>query len=514
VYLAQHTALSTTVAVKVLRPDLGADDRHRRRFLREARAASRIKSDRVVRITDFGVTGDGIVYFVMDYIEGHNLEAVLRREGRLPWPQAKPILVQIAQAIAAAHAEGVIHRDIKPSNCMVCDDGAVNVLDFGLARVLHSEESGDMDLTATGDLFGTVAYMAPELTQRKQADERTDLYALGVLAFRTLTGALPFEGETAFQVLWHHVSTIPPSLCQAEPSLPFEVEACVLRALAKDPAARYQSVGELIEALQRIPEQGGAALPVSAPPLDDSVPEIPGHEAMQATQRVDDVLGVSVEPQARPGPSLGRVAAIGIAAVAMLTALAWWAWPSSDDASADGAERASIASAVEQPSVAQEPPDAPPVAMPSQARVPVLEPEPEPVLEPEPEPEPELPPAIPPPSSADETPTPDEDAQPPPPPRRRAPPDGIKPRPAPPPDDVVGARLAKKALARCGIEGETLHVTCALGSDGRVLSVSIEGGSSEARACVRTMAKRTKYAPGRARIVEIDVRPRGSRRPR
>jgi serine/threonine-protein kinase len=344
--------------------------------------------------------------------------------------------------------------------------------------------------------------MAPELTQRKKADERTDLYALGVLAFRTLTGRLPFEGDTAFQVLSHHVSTIPPSLCEIEPSLPIEVEACVLQALAKEPAARYRTVGELIEALQRVPAHANAAGSVSTPPHSDSVPDVTDTESLQATQRVDDASGASVDARARADPSRTRVAAIGIAGVAMATALAFWVWPGRDSVP-DGAEEASVAP-TSQPSAAADAADASSisaVAMPG-----VTPPEPD---EPEPEPEPSTEPPPPVTPSAD-TPvddtSPDRETQPPRPPRGDDPKRGSKPRSGPPPDDVVVTRVARKANARCEIESETLHVTCALGGDGRVLSVSIEGGTSEQRACVRNVAKRARYAPGRARIVEIDVR--------
>jgi type II secretory pathway pseudopilin PulG len=208
------------------------------------------------------------------------------------------------------------------------------------------------------------------------------------------------------------------------------------------------------------------------------------------------------------------VAVIGIGGVAVLAALALWAWPG-PDASLDGAEQASVGAA-NQRSAAQEAHDASPTspAAPERSEGRTDGPEAmrseapsvpdEPAVDPEPSGE--LPPPVTPRTTGStyDTPKPDE-AQLPQPPRRRDPPRGTKPRRAPPPDDVVGARLAKKARARCAIEGETLHVTSALGGDGRVLSVSINGGSGEQRTCVRNVAKRAKYAPGRARIVEIDV---------
>jgi eukaryotic-like serine/threonine-protein kinase len=497
VYLAEHVALGVEVAVKVLRADLSADEQHRRRFLREARAASKIKNERVVRITDFGVTGDGVVYFVMEHIEGEDLESLLRREGALGWHRAKPLLIQITEALAAAHAAGIVHRDVKPSNCMVYRDRpggpeSVKVLDFGLAKqYLGGDGSGD--LTSTGQFFGTVAYMAPELTQGKRADHRTDLYALGILFHRTLTGAVPFSGETAFQVLTHHVSTEPPRVRAVVPSLSAEVEACVLRALAKSPDDRWQSAEDLLAAMQSIPTSPSDMAP--------ALPLLPRPAEQEITEHVQTDTTSPVVPGTVSATRLGIAIGSVVAGMALIGGVvffgSWGGGPEESDEVAQ-TRRESVTPSVDPAAAAEETVPDPIVVIdeptppgPSQPEVELPAAEAEP-----PAPKVEAPSPM---TESSKSAASDDAAET---RRERAP----KTAPAGPAEDrVISAQLGKLVKRQCGGAAGSLRIKSAIGSDGRVLSVTVNGGDTEQQRCAKAAAKRQQFRSGAARVVETDV---------
>lgn len=259
VYEAEHLKLESKVAIKVLQASLSTNEKYRKRFLREARAASAIESTHIVRSSDFGATEDGLLYFAMELMDGEDLEQHLKSSPRLDWSSFEPVLLQITDALAAAHKRGVIHRDIKPSNCFLCTSEAwpplVKVLDFGIAKINAAASDGESPvatletLTATNELFGTIAYMAPELIDGQAADARSDIYALGILMFRALTGKLPFTSPNVYKVLQQHVAAPVPSLRALVPEIPAAVESVVFRALAKRPEHRYQTIAELDRAL-------------------------------------------------------------------------------------------------------------------------------------------------------------------------------------------------------------------------------------------------------------------------
>ncbi|MEX1368327.1 MAG: serine/threonine-protein kinase [Nannocystaceae bacterium] len=269
VYEAQHEMLDRRVAIKVLSARLAAHERARQRFLREARAASRVHHDNVIEIHDVGFAG-GHVFFVMERLQGEDLAQRLQRCGSLSWAEARPLLLQVTAALAAAHEAGVVHRDVKPANCFVVDDGRgferVKVLDFGIAKVASSVADPVTELTVTGEVFGTAGYLPPEISQGVSDDPRSDIYALGVMMFRVLTGRLPFEG-TAVEVVAQHIGRAPPSLRSIEPSIPEAVERIVLAALAKEPEDRpasMQQLGRQLAAVGSSTEPQRAA--TSAPP--------------------------------------------------------------------------------------------------------------------------------------------------------------------------------------------------------------------------------------------------------
>ena len=267
VYEGLHIVLGTQIAVKVLKPDLCADEKFHRRFLREARAASAIRSKHVVRATDFGRTADGLVYFVMDLLEGQDLEMVLNATGHMSWPRFRPIALQIIDALRAAHEVTIVHRDIKPANVFLVhrpgEPILVKVLDFGIAKITADGTDG---LTGTDEIFGTVSYMAPELAEGATATTQSDMYSLGILMYRALTGRLPFADGTPFQILAKHITAIPIPPRQLVPQLPAEVESTILALLAKKPHDRPSGWNELLERLRAAPDQGPTPAVDPSPP--------------------------------------------------------------------------------------------------------------------------------------------------------------------------------------------------------------------------------------------------------
>jgi serine/threonine protein kinase len=265
VYEAMHMALDQCVAVKVLHPCYAHEERFRERFLQEARAASKIRHPNVVEIKDFGDTPDGSVYFVMEYLHGHDVGAELKRHGALPWARTRRILLQAVGALKAAHAKRIIHRDIKPGNCFLIEDettgvlDVVKLLDFGIAKV-GSDSNADvqgMGLTGTGEVFGTASYMSPEQARGEPLDARSDLYSLGIMAYEMLVGEAPFRGVNTIDVIAQHLNGRPEPLRTHDSTISSDVEALVLKMLARARRDRYPSMAALEQALLAIPETAG-----------------------------------------------------------------------------------------------------------------------------------------------------------------------------------------------------------------------------------------------------------------
>ncbi|MCM2257195.1 MAG: serine/threonine protein kinase [Vicinamibacteria bacterium] len=246
VYLATETALEREVAVKVLPPEHGATRESRERFRREARTAAKLSHPHIVPLHTFGDV-DGTLYFVMGYVPGESLAVRLRREGRLPVEEARRILRELADALAYAHAQGIVHRDIKPDNVLLeAGSGRALLTDFGVAKA----QGAGQTMTAVGSLLGTPQYMSPEQAQgRADLDARSDLYSFGVMAYAMLAGRLPFEGATVADVLVQHITKEPPPLDVVAPDVPPEMVAAIGRCLAKDPAKRFVDAASLKAAL-------------------------------------------------------------------------------------------------------------------------------------------------------------------------------------------------------------------------------------------------------------------------
>ncbi|NUQ79363.1 MAG: protein kinase, partial [Polyangiaceae bacterium] len=251
VWIADHLALKTQVAVKFMSSALATDPNMLTRFEREATSAAQIKSPHVVHILDHGVTGDAMPYIVMELLEGEDLSTRLKRTGPLPPEDVATIVLQICKALGKAHKLGIVHRDIKPSNIFLLDtdgDIFVKVLDFGIAKPGGKETS---DVTSTGAIVGTVVYMSPEqLLNAKHVDYRADLWSVAVVAYRALTGHLPFSDEDGIGSLclaFEQGSFVPPS--ELNPQISPAIDAWFKRAFKRDPNARFPSAKEMVSEL-------------------------------------------------------------------------------------------------------------------------------------------------------------------------------------------------------------------------------------------------------------------------
>src|SRR3989475_407330 len=251
VYQARDERLKRQVAIKVLPPELAFREEIRIRFLREAETAARLSHPHIVPIHSVGEGPDGLVYFVMAYVDGESLAARLKRRGRLPAEEARRVMIETADALGAAHAVGIIHRDVKPDNILLEGSrGRVVVTDFGIAKALSST-TGSATLTATGVAIGTPHYMSPEQAAGdREIDGRSDLYSLGVVSYQTLTGELPFSAPTVPGILMKHNTEQPPLITDRRPEVPEDLAACVMRSLEKDPDDRWPTADALRRALE------------------------------------------------------------------------------------------------------------------------------------------------------------------------------------------------------------------------------------------------------------------------
>jgi eukaryotic-like serine/threonine-protein kinase len=252
VYKVEHLAMGKLAAMKVLHPSLTQDSEVAQRFRREADTVSKLSSPNTVQVFDFGESG-GSMYLVMELCKGEDLGAILRRDGPIPFARIGPMMMQVCDALSEAHELGIVHRDLKPENLLVtrARDGhdVVKVLDFGLAKLRDHEELNQV--TARGSLIGTPFYMSPEQIRADELDARSDLYSLGALMYRVLTGVHPFTAATPVAVLTQHLTEelVPPSKRKPELRIAPRAEAIVVKAMAKRKDERYGSADELKQAL-------------------------------------------------------------------------------------------------------------------------------------------------------------------------------------------------------------------------------------------------------------------------
>ena len=262
VYLARDLLLDRPVALKVLFPELSVDNSFVERFRREAKAAANLSHPNIVSVYDWG-QGENTYYIVMEYVDGPTLSSLLRA-GPLEPERAAAIAASVAAALDFAHRRGVIHRDVKPGNVLIDDRAQVKVADFGIARAIGTSE----DLTQTGSVMGTATYFSPEQAQGYPVDPRSDVYSLGVVLYEMAAGRAPFSGDSPVSIAYKHVKEAPPLPSQLNPAVPPALEAVIMKALAKDPAARYQSAEEMRSDLVRFvngqPVMAAAAMAVAA----------------------------------------------------------------------------------------------------------------------------------------------------------------------------------------------------------------------------------------------------------
>jgi eukaryotic-like serine/threonine-protein kinase len=275
VYLAEHAAIEKKVALKVLHPEYATKGDIVTRFQQEAISASRIKHPNVLEVFDFGQLDDGSFFLAMEFLEGNDLADEIQKTRVLDGERGLRYALQICRALAAAHEKGVVHRDMKPENVFLqrTSDGEdiVKIVDFGIAQLRTNEEAAagakQRRLTRTGMIFGTPEYMSPEQAAGRHADQRADVYAVGIILYEMFTGAVPFTGETFLGVLAKHLNEVPPAMSAVYPDLLLsqEFQNVIYRALEKNPDERFQTMAELSRALQATPEgrgtfRGGDAL--------------------------------------------------------------------------------------------------------------------------------------------------------------------------------------------------------------------------------------------------------------
>jgi len=244
VYKAYDRELDRMVAIKVIRPGLVADPSAVQRFKQELLLGSKVSHKHILRIHDLGEV-EGLKFISMAFVDGEDLHGILRREGKLPIERAVSIAREIAEALAAAHSEGVIHRDLKPHNILIDRSGMAYVSDFGLAKSLASAA----DMTRSGELLGTPRYMAPEQVSGGQVDHRVDLYAFGLILYEMVTGTVPFHGDSAIQELLLRVQVKPPDPRTVNADIPGSLADVILRCLETDPQLRYQSAEDILAGL-------------------------------------------------------------------------------------------------------------------------------------------------------------------------------------------------------------------------------------------------------------------------
>src|ERR1051325_10718136 len=294
VFNGKDTMLEREVAIKMLRPDFTRDAEIVERFRSEAITLAKLNHPNIATLHNFFRHQDDY-FMVMEFVRGTTLEGLIKKNGALPADHAVHLFGQALEGIGHAHMMGIIHRDIKPANIMLTDKGSIKVMDFGIARVL-----GTTRMTRQGTIIGTVEYMAPEQIKGQDSDSRTDIYSLGILLYEILTGRVPFESQSEnreYGIMMAQINEAPPPPRTLAAHIPLYVEQAIMRALAKNPAARFQTVGEF-----RVALTSGTAVPTAAGRKETTaVPTLLLHPVKNdatATQRMEPATPTSSGPPA------------------------------------------------------------------------------------------------------------------------------------------------------------------------------------------------------------------------
>ncbi|WP_370221632.1 Stk1 family PASTA domain-containing Ser/Thr kinase [Cytobacillus sp.] len=297
VYLAHDMILDRDVAVKVLRMDFAEDEEFIRRFHREAQSATSLAHPNIVNIYDVGEE-DSIYYIVMEYVDGQTLKQYIQQNSPIRIDDALEIMKQLTSAISHAHQNHIIHRDIKPHNILIDRHGNVKITDFGIAMALSATS-----ITQTNSVLGSVHYLSPEQARGGMANRKSDIYSLGIVMFELLTGRLPFSGESAVSIALKHLQSETPSLKRWNPSIPQSVENIVLKATAKDPFHRYDSVEEMEEDIRTALEPERLHEEKFMVPIDDDATKaIPVITDDRPYQSMDETLVHAKDPKGDTQP--------------------------------------------------------------------------------------------------------------------------------------------------------------------------------------------------------------------
>jgi len=363
VYQAVQPEIGKRVAIKFLSPELTHDAQVVQRFFAEARAVNLIQHENIVDIFDFRIV-DGYSYFVMELLPGSSLQAILQRETRMSVQRLVTIAVQVAAAIAAAHARQIVHRDLKPDNIFVAPRGGfedfVKVLDFGIAKLARPAGS-ELPQTLRGMVMGTPGYMSPEQGSGCAVDARTDVYALGVVLHRALAGKLPFEGATMEEILTAQLSQKPPSLTQVRGDVPAALAELVREMLQRDPSKRPQQMREVQERLVAVARQLQPSASGRMALISDGWRSVPPTRMSAEHARI---------AARRPSPAvIASVAGIALAS-AMLAGWLLWRRAAPIEPTSPPTLSAPARSVAAPPPVAAPPVAAPPVAAPAVAAPP------------------------------------------------------------------------------------------------------------------------------------------------
>jgi beta-lactam-binding protein with PASTA domain/tRNA A-37 threonylcarbamoyl transferase component Bud32 len=310
--------LSREVAIKILRADLARDPQFQERFRREAQNAAALNHPAIVAVYDTGEaqteTGN-LPYIVMEYVEGRTLRDIVKTEGPMAQKRAMEVMADVCAALDFSHRHGIIHRDVKPANVMITKNGAVKVMDFGIARALHDGQSA---MTQTAAVIGTAQYLSPEQARGEQVDARSDVYAAGCVLYELVTGEPPFTGDSPVAVAYQHVREDPNPPSTVNPAVSPELDAVVLKALAKGPANRYQSSAEMRSDLVRTLSGQRPSAPMVM--SEDERTQVMDSDRRQP-QRYDEYAGDDPEAEAKAARKRRTLIGVGVAALVIVIAL-------------------------------------------------------------------------------------------------------------------------------------------------------------------------------------------------
>src|SRR5437867_9388456 len=288
VYLAEDEVLGRRVAIKILNYRHAGDDQFVERFRREAKNAASLSHPNIVSIYDRG-EAEGTYYIAMEYLDGRSLKELIVARGPAPIHLAVDYARQILAAIRFAHRHGIVHRDIKPHNVLVDGEGRLKVTDFGIAR------AGASQMTEAGSIIGTAQYLSPEQAKGAPVDQTSDLYSVGVVLYELLTGVVPFSGDTPVEIAMKHLSSPPEPPSKKRAEIPRDLDMVVLRALAKDPADRYQSAEEMDADLARV-ARGAAVSPATEEAATAIIARPPPTAVTEVTPRAREAVPYAPPP--------------------------------------------------------------------------------------------------------------------------------------------------------------------------------------------------------------------------